>query len=58
MLLFAKMDMMTTILIEQSKGVQLAKTILEEENKANSQFFWFHSYYKYICVNQDIVILA
>lgn len=41
MLLFAKMDMMTTILIEQSKGVQLAKTILEEENKANSQFFDF-----------------
>lgn len=41
MLLFAKMDKMTTILIEQSKGVQLAKTILEEENKANPHFFDF-----------------
>lgn len=41
MLLFAKMDKMTTVLTEQSKGDQLTKTILEEENRANSQFFDF-----------------
>lgn len=38
MLLFAKMDKMITVLVGQSKGDQLTKTILEEENKANYNF--------------------
>lgn len=38
MLLFAKMDKMITVLVEQSKGDQLTNTILEEENKVNYNF--------------------